>query len=185
MEGIHWDVQVDRCAAEPLPYKYKLSEPPNDKQATHYRITSYTYPTEEDKGNLDKATHALTILIRINPFTITVVRNVTPSRLAEPILSALNAKATFWLPSDAKVDPTAVGGKQVVLNAKPEPRVVWETMQQPLSWRQFGDTYTTVLNIRKPGAAKYMGFGEQAGQSFLKTSTYMNYFGNSTIFFFN
>ena len=53
------------------------------------------------------------------------------------------------------------------------PLVVWETIEYPLSFQETA----TILTVRRPKTAAYLGFGEQGGASFLRDRTYMNFFG--------
>lgn len=58
-------------------------------------------------------------------------------------------------------------------------QVIWQTTEQAFSYQ--GDPNieainNVVLNVNKPGPAKYLGFGEQGGRTVLKNPTYMNFF---------
>lgn len=58
-------------------------------------------------------------------------------------------------------------------------QIIWQTTDQTFSYQQNSDIdaiNNVVLNIKKPGPAEYLGFGEQGGKTVLKKPTYLNYF---------
>ncbi|RPA89096.1 hypothetical protein L873DRAFT_736722 [Choiromyces venosus 120613-1] len=71
-------------------------------------------------------------------------------------------------------DPPHSQGAQKVAHS--QRKIVWETAGVGLSWKKTGKAAATVLTSKKPGLARYMGWGEQGGKELLKRSTLMNYF---------
>jgi hypothetical protein len=58
-------------------------------------------------------------------------------------------------------------------------QIIWQTTDQTFSYQ--GDPIidavnNVVLNIKKPGPAAYLGFGEQGGRTVIKKPTYLNFF---------
>lgn len=70
-------------------------------------------------------------------------------------------------------------------------QIVWQTNEQPF---QYGQPYLNLsnitLNVMKTGSSQYLGFGEQGGQTLLKSPSFMNYYcrslrGSSTFLLLN
>ena len=63
---------------------------------------------------------------------------------------------------------------QIRLQTTPgsRPTVVWQTKKRGIRYQ---DT-ATVLSLEKPSTARYFGWGEQGGRSFVKNEIFMNYF---------
>ncbi|RKK84556.1 hypothetical protein BFJ71_g14509 [Fusarium oxysporum] len=58
-------------------------------------------------------------------------------------------------------------------------QIIWQTTDQTFSYQQNADINAinnVVLNVKKPGPAVYLGFGEQGGKTILKKPSYLNYF---------
>jgi hypothetical protein len=58
-------------------------------------------------------------------------------------------------------------------------QIIWQTTDQAFSYETNGSIdaiKNVVLNVKKPGPAEYLGFGEQGGKTVLKKPTYLNYF---------
>ncbi|KAL5619805.1 hypothetical protein FOVSG1_002027 [Fusarium oxysporum f. sp. vasinfectum] len=58
-------------------------------------------------------------------------------------------------------------------------QIIWQTTDQTFSYQKNSDIdaiNNVVLNVKKPGPAEYLGFGEQGGKTVLKKPTYLNYF---------
>jgi alpha-glucosidase len=54
---------------------------------------------------------------------------------------------------------------------------IWESAQIPIYYTPNGDNdYAIIQAVKKPATARYIGFGEQGGQSLAKNSTQSNYF---------
>lgn len=54
---------------------------------------------------------------------------------------------------------------------------VWETAETPIYYTPNGEEdYAIIQAVNKPASAKYIGFGEQGGQSLSKNTAQMNYF---------
>lgn len=61
-------------------------------------------------------------------------------------------------------------------------QIIWQTTDQAFSYQQNKEIdaiNNVVLNVKKPGPAEYLGFGEQGGRTVLKKPTYLNYFCRS------
>ncbi|WPD21641.1 MAG: glycoside hydrolase family 31 protein [Candidatus Electrothrix scaldis] len=57
------------------------------------------------------------------------------------------------------------------------PFPVWETAETPIYYTPNGEEdYAIIQAVNKPASAKYIGFGEQGGQSLSKNTAQMNYF---------
>ena len=55
--------------------------------------------------------------------------------------------------------------------------MIWETAATPIYFTANGDEdYAIIQAVKKPLTAKYIGFGEQGGQSLTKNATQVNYF---------
>ena len=52
------------------------------------------------------------------------------------------------------------------------PTVVWQTKERGVRYQGSA----TVLSLEKPSTARYFGWGEQGGSSFIKDKTFMNCF---------
>ena len=52
------------------------------------------------------------------------------------------------------------------------PSVVWQTSERGIRYQ--GNS--TILSVEKPCTARYFGFGEQGGSSFIKDKTFLDYF---------
>ena len=58
-----------------------------------------------------------------------------------------------------------------------EPFLVWQTADTPFYFTANGDEdYAIIQSVKKPAAAKYIGFGEQGGHSLSKNTAQANYF---------
>lgn len=58
-------------------------------------------------------------------------------------------------------------------------QIIWQTDSPIFSFqgdRNISVINNVVMNIKKPGPAEYLGFGEQGGRTLLKQPTFMNYF---------
>lgn len=53
--------------------------------------------------------------------------------------------------------------------------IVWETAECPLRYQGSA----TVISVKKPRTAAYLGFGEQGGKSLLRDCTFMNFLSKS------
>lgn len=58
-----------------------------------------------------------------------------------------------------------------------QPAVVWQTKERGLRYQG----KATVLSLEKPSTARYFGWGEQGGRSFVKDRTFMNYFSKTCL----
>ena len=77
---------------------------------------------------------------------------------------------------------------KVVVNHKPfsitvymfaphEEYIVWQTATTPIYYTPNGkEDYAIIQAVKKPANAKYVGFGEQGGQSLSKNTAQVNYF---------
>jgi len=71
-------------------------------------------------------------------------------------------------------DPFTVKVYNVI---SPEQFLVWETAAIPIYFTPNGsDDFAIIQAVRKPATAKYIGFGEQGGQSLCKNTAQVNYF---------
>ena len=52
------------------------------------------------------------------------------------------------------------------------PSVVWQTSERGIRYQG----KSTILSVEKPSTARYFGFGEQGGSSFIKDKTFLDYF---------
>ncbi|KAF4469981.1 hypothetical protein FALBO_3118, partial [Fusarium albosuccineum] len=58
-------------------------------------------------------------------------------------------------------------------------QIIWETADPAFSYQgdpNIGVINNVVLNIKKPVLSRYLGFGEQGGQTVLRSPTFMNYY---------
>ncbi|RKL21233.1 hypothetical protein BFJ68_g2502 [Fusarium oxysporum] len=58
-------------------------------------------------------------------------------------------------------------------------QIIWQTTDQTFSYQgnpSIGAVNNVVFNIKKPGSAAYLGFGEQGGRTVIKKPTYLNFF---------
>ena len=64
--------------------------------------------------------------------------------------------------------------EQIMMQEVPgwRPSVVWQTSERGLRYQG----KSTILSIEKPSTARYFGFGEQGGSSFIKDKTFLDYF---------
>lgn len=61
--------------------------------------------------------------------------------------------------------------------SQPEELLVWQTAATPVYYTANGnDDYAVIQSVVKPANAKYIGFGEQGGQSLSKNTAQVNYF---------
>ncbi|MCI5166233.1 MAG: alpha-glucosidase [Candidatus Electrothrix sp. GM3_4] len=66
---------------------------------------------------------------------------------------------------------------QVFSFSEGKPFLVWQTAETPIYYTPNGkDDYAIIQAVAKPASAKYVGFGEQGGQSLSKNTAQMNYF---------
>ncbi len=66
---------------------------------------------------------------------------------------------------------------QVFSFSEGKPFLVWQTAETPIYYTPTGkDDYAVIQAVAKPASAKYIGFGEQGGQSLSKNTAQMNYF---------
>ncbi|KAG0639095.1 glycosyl hydrolases family 31-domain-containing protein [Tuber brumale] len=115
-----------------------------------YTLRSVLYGDEAEPR---KRTTISELLIYKEFFKIQAVRCVSESGVADP--------------------PCPQGGQKAVHSQR---KIVWETAGAGLSWKKTQKVAATVLTSKKPGLARYMGWGEQGGKELLKKSTLMNYF---------
>jgi alpha-glucosidase len=65
----------------------------------------------------------------------------------------------------------------VYMFAPHEEYIVWQTADTPIYYTPNGNNdYAIIQAVRKPANAKYVGFGEQGGQSLSKNTAQVNYF---------
>lgn len=65
----------------------------------------------------------------------------------------------------------------VYMFAPHEEYIVWQTADTPIYYTPNGDNdYAIIQAVKKPANAKYVGFGEQGGQSLSKNTAQVNYF---------
>ena len=65
----------------------------------------------------------------------------------------------------------------VSMFAPNEEYIVWQTADIPIYYTRNGNNdYAIIQAVNKPGNAKYIGFGEQGGQSLTKNTAQVNYF---------
>ncbi|RGP76822.1 hypothetical protein FLONG3_5065 [Fusarium longipes] len=122
-----------------------------EKSPGHWILTSNEY-----KNKNDTATPKTSLHIFSNPFRIVATRK----------LELLDA------------DPTLSQSVGVNTTSEVE-QIIWQTTDQTFSYQQNKEIdaiNNVVLNIKKPGPAEYLGFGEQGGKTVLKKPTYLNYF---------
>lgn len=108
-------------------------------------------------------TPCVKLWIQKNPFKITATRfaNVSPSFFSLP-----TGKAS---------------GLSPCLPADKDEAVIWQTKERGL---KYGNG-AVVLSIQRTPTARFVGFGEQGGSSFVKDQTYMNYPSKSHVFGYN
>ncbi|RPB14264.1 hypothetical protein P167DRAFT_543814 [Morchella conica CCBAS932] len=120
-----------------------------------YVFKTVQYPTKKDlKAGINGRT-ITELNIYKNEFKIETVRSIEGSGLGDPpVLQGATSKAVS------------------------KRKVVWETTGAGLSWKKTGAANATLLTAKKPGSARYLGWGdrEQGGKEFSKKSTLMNYF---------
>ncbi|KAF8453391.1 glycosyl hydrolases family 31-domain-containing protein [Kalaharituber pfeilii] len=165
-EGLFWNVKLDEVVAGEPVNGVDPTKPPPAGKGTHYRLTSVVYDSEISKDKDTNGVVELCILVqKENHFRITAIRELRPTPSSVAGSSITNLATGYYF--DKKLETRA---------AEKQWRIVWDTVDAPIAWRKFSETYATILTARKPGSARYIGFGEQGGRNFLKTSTYMNYF---------
>ncbi|KAF5228687.1 hypothetical protein FAUST_10917 [Fusarium austroamericanum] len=122
------------------------------KSDTHWVLTSIEY---ENKVAI--ATPKTSLHIFSSPFRLVATRKL---RLLQ------------------ESDPSLLQSVGVDTTSEVE-QIIWQTTDQTFSYQQNSDIdaiNNVVLNIKKPGPAEYLGFGEQGGKTVLKKPTYLNYF---------
>lgn len=68
-------------------------------------------------------------------------------------------------------------GIEVYNCSKGDEFAVWQTAEPCIYYTPHGeDNYAVIQAVRKPGNAKYIGFGEQGGQEISKNTAQLNYF---------
>ncbi|MDJ0617815.1 MAG: glycoside hydrolase family 31 protein [Calothrix sp. MO_192.B10] len=53
---------------------------------------------------------------------------------------------------------------------------VWKTAEPGIYFTENGDEYSIIQAVKKPGSARYIGFGEQGGKQLYKNTDRLNYF---------
>lgn len=109
----------------------------------------------EDDGTWTIATQ---LWVQAHPFKITAIQMLETSSQWQGIIGLKSDEMNAGLQL-----PTKPGFR---------PAVVWQTKERGLRYQG----QATVLSLEKPSTARYFGWGEQGGRSFVKDQTFMNYF---------
>ncbi|KAF5661454.1 alpha-glucosidase 2 [Fusarium circinatum] len=121
------------------------------KAPDHWVLTTVEYETKESIGVPNMALHFFA-----SPFRIVATRKLKP----------LDADPAFL--------------KTVGIDTVSEyEEIIWQTAEETFSYQgnpSIGAVNNVVLNIKKPGPAAYLGFGEQGGRTVIKKPTYLNFF---------
>ncbi|KLP23501.1 Uncharacterized protein LW94_8495 [Fusarium fujikuroi] len=121
------------------------------KAPDHWVLTTVEYETSESTGVPNTALHFFA-----SPFRIVATRKLKP----------LDADPAFL--------------KTVGIDTVSEyEEIIWQTTEETFSYQgnpSIGAVNNVVLNIKKPGPAAYLGFGEQGGRTVIKKPTYLNFF---------
>ncbi|KAF5576151.1 alpha-glucosidase 2 [Fusarium pseudocircinatum] len=121
------------------------------KSSDHWILTTVEYETKESTGVPNTALHFFA-----SPFRIVATRKLKP----------LDADPAFL--------------KTVGIDTVSEyEEIIWQTKEETFSYQgnpSIGAVNNVVLNIKKPGPAAYLGFGEQGGRTVIKKPTYLNFF---------
>ena len=95
--------------------------------------------------------------VQRQPFQITAVQSLTSIPISAGISSVSN-------PTSKSLELQEVPGWR--------PSVVWQTSERGIRYQG----KSTILSVEKPSTARYLGFGEQGGSSFIKDKTFLDYF---------
>lgn len=99
-------------------------------------------------------------------FQITTYRKTFP---------ALRVNVTYNTKIEGYAESTFV--IEIFNVTKKEPFLIWKTSSVPFYFTQNGDDeYAIIQSVFKPATAKYVGFGQQGGQSLSKNTAQVNYF---------
>ena len=121
---------------------------------TGWVLSSVRYPSQKDADAGTNGTVRVKANFRKDPFQIQCTKVVAPQ-----------------FSTDTTIAPLGV----TTSNAE---KVIWQTVPAR-TFVQSGEApraTNIALNVVKPGPAQYLGFGEQGGQSVVKSATLMNYF---------
>jgi hypothetical protein len=119
------------------------------------------YRTREDRDRKRNGKPEVRLFVQKSPFRIIATRSLVALGNPQDVVPMVTANEISSLKPDT-------------------PCIVWRTAPNGLAWSIKDKTTNTILSVVKPGAARYIGFGEQGGMSLFKYSTYMNYFGMFT-----
>ncbi|KAM0489552.1 hypothetical protein ACHAP8_012462 [Fusarium lateritium] len=123
-----------------------------EKGPGHYVLTANEYANSNAEAKPKTSLHIFS-----SPFRIVATRKLTV------------------LPEGDQSISNSVG----INNALEVEQIIWQTTDQTFSYETNGSIdaiKNVVLNVKKPGPAEYLGFGEQGGKTVLKKPTYLNYF---------
>ncbi|KAH7006487.1 glycosyl hydrolases family 31-domain-containing protein [Fusarium venenatum] len=123
-----------------------------EKGPGHYVLTANEYANSTAEAKPKTSLHIFS-----SPFRIVATRKLTV------------------LPEGDQSISQSVG----INNALEVEQIIWQTTDQTFSYETNGSIdviKNVVLNVKKPGPAEYLGFGEQGGKTVLKKPTYLNYF---------
>ena len=104
------------------------------------------------------ATIATQLWIQLQPFQISAIQSLETCAQWQG-LHNLGSSA-----NDARIRLQTTPGSR--------PTVVWQTKERGIRYQGTA----TVLALEKPSTARYLGWGEQGGRSFVKIEIFMNYF---------